>query len=234
MPETAPIALPPIVLQGRTWFVIDKPAGLAVHPGPSTPESLEDLLTGYAPGRPAPQPVHRLDRDTSGCLLVARRKSSLRALSLSFATGLVQKRYLAVVENPPMADAGLVAAPMLKQSSAQAGWRMVVDARGKAARTHWEVLERNAGFALIRFRPETGRTHQIRVHANLLAPNSAIVGDPVYGAAHPGGMMLHAHTLAFPDPQSGTTQTAEAPCPDRFKPFGFPGTSEMPTPGPSS
>lgn len=212
---------PPILLQGRNWFVIDKPAGLAVHPGPRTPVSLEALLPLYAPGRPAPQAVHRLDRDTSGCLLVARRASSLRNFGAAFSAGSVHKLYWSIVLNPPATDKGVVSAPLLKQSSAETGWRMVVDDRGKAARTNWEVLDRMDGLALVAFRPETGRTHQIRVHATLLGPGSAIVGDPVYGERGPHGMMLHARSLGFHDPETGTTKMAEAPCPDRFRPYGF-------------
>lgn len=223
MTAIAPPLPPPILLEGRNWFVIDKPAGLAVHAGPRTPHSLEDLLPIYAPGRPAPQAVHRLDRDTSGCLLIARRPSALRALSAAFAAGSVSKLYWAIVVNPPAEDTGLVSAPLLKRSTPETGWRMHVDPAGKPARTHWEVLDRKGNHALMAFRPETGRTHQIRVHTALLGPSSAIVGDPVYGTPDPAGMMLHARALSFTDPETGTAQTAEAPCPDRFVQMGLPG-----------
>lgn len=215
--------LPPILLEGRNWFVIDKPAGLAVHPGPRTTDSLEDLLPFYAPGRPAPHAVHRLDRDTSGCLLIARRASALRRHSAAFAAGAVLKLYWAIVVNPPAERTGLVSAPLAKRSTVEAGWRMHVDPTGKPARTHWEVLERKDAHALVAFRPETGRTHQIRVHAALLGPGAAIVGDPVYGRPDPAGMMLHARALGFVDPETETDVTAEAPCPDRFLQLGFPG-----------
>lgn len=213
--------LPPVLLEGRSWFVIDKPAGLAVHPGPRTPHSLEALLPAYAPNRPAPQAVHRLDRDTSGCLLVARRPATLRRLSAAFADGQVRKLYWAIVENPPAADAGRVTAPLLKRSTAEAGWRMVVDPAGKPAATAWAVLERQAGRALVAFRPETGRTHQIRVHATRLADGAFIHGDPVYGTAAPCGLMLHARSLGFVDPDGGAAVEVEAPCPERFRGLGF-------------
>ena len=214
-------SLPTILLETERLLVIDKPAGLATHPGPKTPDSLEDLLPGYAPRRPPPQAVHRLDRDTSGCLLVAKTRTALRILSTAFSNGEVEKLYWAILENPPEASNGFIDAPLAKISSKAEGWRMVPSAEGKSARTHWEIIAREGPYALAFFRPETGRTHQIRVHANLIAPGTAIVGDPVYGAAHPDGMMLHARSLAFPDPQSGQQIAAEAPCPDRFKALGF-------------
>lgn len=217
----SPETLPPVLVEGRSWFVIDKPAGLAVHPGPRTPESLEALLPAYAPHRPVPQAVHRLDRDTSGCLLVARRASALRRLAAAFAAGEVGKLYWAIVENAPDADRGRVEAPLLKRSTAAEGWRMHADPAGKAAATAWEVLARKDGRALIAFRPETGRTHQIRVHATLLAEGVAIHGDPVYGVAAAGGMMLHARALGFVDPETGARVEALAPCPARFTALGF-------------
>lgn len=224
IPDLA-ISLPPILLDAPGWFVLDKPPGLAVHPGPRTPESLEQLLPLYAPNRPVPQPVHRLDRDTSGCLLVARKASALRALSRQFEEGGVQKLYWALVANPPHADSGMIEAPLLKESSRAEGWRMVVSDRGKLASTQWEVLERRGEVALIAFRPLTGRTHQIRVHATLLGRDAFIIGDPVYGQAgsHPAGMMLHARALEFTPPNTNEKKRAEAPCPARFATLGFRG-----------
>lgn len=213
---------PQIIAEGRHWFAIDKPAGLAVHPGPRTAESLEEMLWTLAPNRPTPQPAHRLDRDTSGCLLIARRTSSLRRLSAAFAQGDVEKLYLAIIQNPPDADTGRVEAPLAKISTRATGWRMRVDRGGKAAVTGWRVLDRQPGRALVAFRPETGRTHQIRVHATLLAPGAAIVGDPLYGSADPLGMMLHAQALDFPDPDGGDGRLhVESPLPRRFREAGF-------------
>jgi tRNA pseudouridine32 synthase/23S rRNA pseudouridine746 synthase len=101
------------------------------------------------------------------------------------------------------------------------GWRIHPDPAGQPARTRWQVLARAQGQALIAFRPETGRTHQIRVHANLLGPGASILGDPVYGVAHPAGMMLHARVIAFPVPPVGERVQAVAPVPERFRAFGF-------------
>jgi RluA family pseudouridine synthase len=216
-----PPPLPPILLDAAGWFVLDKPAGLAVHPGPRTPDSLEQLLPLYAPSRPVPQLVHRLDRDTSGCLLVARRASMLRALSQQFANGEVQKLYWALVRNPPAEDAGEIDAPLLKVSSREAGWRVQVSAEGKPAQTLWTIEARQGDIALVAFRPQTGRTHQIRVHATLLGKGAAIVGDPVYGEADARGMMLHSRALEFRAPNTNEVMRAEAPCPARFAALGF-------------
>ena len=219
--ESAP--LPPVIAQGRHWFAIDKPAGLAVHPGPRTPHSLEQLLPAMAPpNRPVPQAAHRLDRDTSGCLLIARRPSALRRLSAAFAEGRVEKLYWAIVLNPPPEESGRIDAPLTKASTREGGWQIHPDTSGKPAATGWRILARAPGRALIAFRPETGRTHQIRVHATLLGPDAAILGDPVYGAADALGMMLHARSLDFPDPDGGPDRLhAEAPMPARFRAAGF-------------
>jgi tRNA pseudouridine32 synthase/23S rRNA pseudouridine746 synthase len=210
-----------VLAEGPHWLVIDKPAGLAVHPGPKTPDSLEQLLPALARHGVPPQPVHRLDRDTSGCLLLARRPSAARALSRAFVGGVVDKLYWAIIANPPTIDAGVVHAPLAKRSSRSAGWRMQVDPDGQPARTRWQVLARAGGQALIAFRPETGRTHQIRVHATLLGDGAAIVGDPVYGRGDPGGMLLHARALAFPAPPMGERTEVVAPVPSRFRAFAF-------------
>lgn len=174
--------------------VIDKPAGLAVHPGPRTPDSLEDFLPDLAfDNRRLPTLLHRLDRDTSGCLILARHPKAVKRMSALFEAGRIGKTYWSVLEVLPEADSGTIDAPLLKISSAEAGWRMVIDKRGKRAVTHWQVIDRLAG--LVEFRPETGRTHQLRVHAASIG--CPILGDPVYGAGK-GPMRLHARTLEIP------------------------------------
>lgn len=208
--------LPPVLLETRRFLVIDKPAGLAVHPGPKTPHSLEQLLPAHH------APAHRLDRDTSGCLLVGRSPSATRRLMALFATGAVRKTYWAVLENLPADQTrGLIDAPLAKISSRERGWRMIVSAEGKPARTAWKVLARAGAYVLVEFLPETGRTHQLRVHATQIGPGTAIAGDPVYGNSHPAGMLLHARSLTFTDPWDEMEKTVEAPCPDRFRQMGF-------------
>ena len=212
MTDTFPLqlqGLPFSILHRDTHvIVIDKPAGMAVHPGPKTPDSLEDFLPDLAFGNQRlPVLAHRLDRDTSGCLLIARHPKSIRRVSQLFEAGKVTKVYWAVLESLPEADSGTIDAPLHKISSAEAGWRMVIDKRGKRAVTHWQVIDRAA--RLVEFRPETGRTHQLRVHAASIG--HAILGDPVYGEGK-GPMRLHARTLKLPyDEAAPLSVTAALP-----------------------
>jgi tRNA pseudouridine32 synthase / 23S rRNA pseudouridine746 synthase len=200
-------------------IVIDKPAGLAVHPGPKTPISLEAHLARLRFGfqRP-PSLVHRLDRDTSGCLLLARNPKSHKRLQHAFEQGLVEKSYLAIVDGVPEQAEGEIDMPLEKISSREAGWRIVPDARGKPAVTRWRKLADRDGRAAILFLPETGRTHQLRVHAasGLGIP---IAGDPIYGDGR-GPMLLHALSLRLERPGKARIE-AKAPLPPSFEQAGF-------------
>lgn len=201
-------------------LVLDKPAGLAVHPGPRTPHSLEEMLGELRFGfERRPQPVHRLDRDTSGCLLLSRNPRAHRRLSAQFEAGEVGKTYWAVVDGHPGETEGLIDLPLEKRSSKTQGWRMVPDPRGKAAQTRWRVLERGERHALVEFRPLTGRTHQIRVHAasGLGIP---ISGDPVYGEGR-GPMLLHARHLMLDRGPGRNLLDVTAPLPQSFHAAGF-------------
>jgi tRNA pseudouridine32 synthase / 23S rRNA pseudouridine746 synthase len=198
-------------------LVIDKPAGLPVdRPKDRTPalaDMVDELKFGFA--RP-PGIVHRLDRDTSGCLLLARNHGAHRRFSAAFAEHQVRKTYLAVVEGVPAEDEGVIELALSKVSSAQGGWRMIPAKKGKPAVTHWTKLDVTDGRALIRFEPKTGRTHQLRVHAasGLKMP---IVGDPTYGDGRVQ-MLLHASRIVMPRLNKAAVDV-EAPLPDRFGPF---------------
>lgn len=198
-------------------IIIDKPSGLPVDPPRDGSLSLENHLSALAFGfQRWPIAVHRLDRDTSGCLLLARNPKAHARFQRAFEDKTVTKHYLAVVEGVPEARSGTIDFPLGKRSSAEAGWRMVRDPKGKSAVTGWEVLGQREGRALVRFIPETGRTHQIRVHAadGIGCP---IVGDPVYGR---GGepMLLHSAFLSVPRGAKPPAE-AEAPLPERFATF---------------
>ena len=201
-------------------LVIDKPAGLPVDRPRDGGISLENHLAGLTFGfRRWPQPVHRLDRDTSGCLLLSRNPKAHARLQQAFERGEVAKTYFAVLDGVPAGGAGEIDLPLAKISTRESGWRMTGDAKGKSARTAWRLLAEKDGRALVELRPATGRTHQIRVHA-LEGLGCAVTGDPVYGAGHPAGMMLHAAALTVPRPGK-TDVAAEAPWPERFAVVGF-------------
>jgi tRNA pseudouridine32 synthase/23S rRNA pseudouridine746 synthase len=200
-------------------MVIDKPAGLAVHPGARTPESLEDYLHHLRFGfKRLPLPVHRLDRDTSGCLLLARNPKAHKAFQRAFEDKRVAKTYVAILDGVPEAEAGTVDLALGKTSTAADGWRMIPDAAGKAAVTHWRVAAVKDGRAVVVFTPETGRTHQIRVHA-AAGIGLAIVGDRVYGAGR-GPMLLHALSLRVERATKPPIE-ATAPLPPTFVNAGY-------------
>jgi tRNA pseudouridine32 synthase/23S rRNA pseudouridine746 synthase len=200
-------------------IVIDKPAGLAVHPGSKTRESLEDNLHHFRFGfQREPLPVHRLDRDTSGCLLLARNPKAHKRFQRAFEDKKVTKTYVAILDGVPEADEGTIDMPLGKVSSAAEGWRMVHDPEGRPSVSHWKKLAVREGRAVVVFSPETGRTHQLRVHA-ADGLGVAISGDPVYGAGR-GPMMLHALSLRV-DREGRNPLEAKAPLPPTFISAGF-------------
>ena len=215
-------------------LVIDKPAGLPVDRPRDGSLSLENHLEALRLGfQRWPVAVHRLDRDTSGCLLLARNPKAAARFGQAFERGEVEKRYLAVLDGVPANEEGVIDLALTKVSTRESGWRIVADAQGKAARTAWRLLRVEGGRALVEFRPATGRTHQIRVHA-ATALGAAVVGDPVYGRADAAGlptgsgqgpstgsgqgMLLHAATLRLPRAGKPPIE-AEAPVPARFGVF---------------
>lgn len=212
-------------------IIIDKPAGLPVDPPRDGALSLENHLQSLTFGfQRWPQAVHRLDRDTSGCLLLSRNPKAHKRFQRVFETGLVKKRYLAVLDGVPRGEEGTIDLALGKVSSEAEGWRMIGDPKGKPSRTHWKLLRVLGGQALVEFSPETGRTHQIRVHA-AEALGAPVAGDPVYGKKGPHGMLLHAAALTVPR-EGKPDVTAEAPLPERFIAAGFgPGPAPEPIDG---
>jgi 23S rRNA pseudouridine1911/1915/1917 synthase len=225
-PEEGPVS---VVWEDEHLLAVDKPPGLTVHPGAGRPTGtlVHRLLGRYpeiagvgGPGRPGI--VHRLDKDTSGLLLVARTPLAYRGLSRAFSSRDVEKRYLAVVYGDPgeaMVDAPIGRHPVQRK-------RMVVRQDGRPAHSVFRTRERGAGVSLVEVEIETGRTHQIRVHAKHLG--HPLVGDPVYGEARwkalPSrlhGLLrgfprpaLHAWKLSLDHPVSGERLSLEAPVPE--------------------
>ena len=207
-----------LVLDGEA-LVIDKPAGLPVDAPRDGTLSVENYLGSLTFGFQRWQlPVHRLDRDTSGCLLLARNPKAHKRFAAAFEAGEVEKTYLAVLEGIPAETSGTIDMALGKTSTAETGWRMVTDPKGKPAVTHWEVLDTANGRALVRFRPKTGRTHQLRVHA-ATGLGLPIAGDPIYGTGN-GPMLLHASALRLPRGAKPAIE-AEALLPAPFEAAGF-------------
>lgn len=203
-------------------IVLDKPAGLPVDPprdgAPSIVGRADELRFTFAR---EPTAVHRLDRDTSGCLLLARNPKAHARFQQAFEQGRVTKRYLAVLDGVPATESGEIDLPLAKVSTIESGWRMVGDPAGKPARTNWRLVRTVGDRALVALFPETGRTHQIRVHMaeGLGCP---VAGDPVYGNGGPGTarMLLHATGLMVPRDNKPAIDVT-APWPASFVAAGF-------------
>ncbi|GLS98770.1 RNA pseudouridine synthase [Sphingobium jiangsuense] len=226
MSTMSPLAQRILFMDGEA-ILLDKPSGLPVDPPRDGSLSLENHLASLTFGfQRWPLAVHRLDRDTSGCLLLARNPKAHKRFAAAFEAGEVSKTYVAAVAGTPPAQEGIIDLPLTKISSAERGWRMVGSPKGKPALTRWRLVATVAApegeRSLIACFPETGRTHQIRVH---LAEGLrlGIIGDPVYGTPplEPGAaMLLHARSLSIPRKGKPPVE-GKAPLPDRFHAAGF-------------
>ncbi|HXC23270.1 MAG TPA: RluA family pseudouridine synthase [Solirubrobacteraceae bacterium] len=209
-----------IVWQDEHLLVVDKPAGLVVHPARGHREGtlsqlLADTAGGVAGGDPdRPGIVHRLDRDTSGLLVVARSEEAHRLLQDALRGRLIEREYLALVEGLPPARTGTIEAPIGRHPRIRT--RMAVGGTAsREARTHFTLERSLRGVSLLRLRLDTGRTHQIRVH--LQAIGHPVCGDPEYGTAGTLGLtrqFLHAARLAFPHPITGEPVEVDSPLPE--------------------
>jgi tRNA pseudouridine32 synthase / 23S rRNA pseudouridine746 synthase len=196
-------------------LVIDKPAGIAVHRGPKGGACLEDYFDALRFGLPRkPALVHRLDRDTSGCLVLGRHHKALEKLGLLFKQGKVSKTYWGIVEGNPAGDEGLIDLP-LKRLDPRRGWWMTADPSGLPSQTSWRVLSRAENVTLLELTPLTGRTHQLRVHC--AAEGWPILGDSIYGHGGAMGLQLHARAIAVPLYKNREPILAEAPVPAHMR-----------------
>jgi 23S rRNA pseudouridine1911/1915/1917 synthase len=230
LPPTAPATLEPeaipldVLYEDDDLIVINKPPGLTVHPGAGVRRgTLVHALLHHAPGLSAiggverPGIVHRLDRDTSGVMVVARNDAAHRALAEQFKARRVEKTYEAIVVGRPAGSSGIVAEPIGRHPRARV--RMAVRRDGRASRTAWRLVASDGNASLLEVTPATGRTHQIRVHlAHLGHP---VLGDPLYGGRRRGpafeGLALHARALAFDHPSRGQRLRFEAARPEAFE-----------------
>ncbi len=206
-----------IVYEDGDLLVVDKPAGLAVHPSPG--HSSHTLVNGILAhctdlsgigGELRPGIVHRLDKDTSGLIIIAKNDAAHTSLARQLKDRKVEKTYTALVEGRPAHEEGLIEGPIGRDP--QHRKRMAVVAHGRDARTRYRVLREIAGRSLLEVRPETGRTHQIRVH--LASIKHPIVGDALYGRRREPALarqFLHAQRLAFKHPRTGERLELEAP-----------------------
>lgn len=224
LPEEAPIKL----LYEDEWFlVVEKPAGLVVHPahGHTSGTLVNALLGRYGEdlsdqgGQDRPGIVHRLDKDTSGLMLVARDNQTHQLLSALFKRGEIDRRYQALVYGRPEVARGMIDAPIGRGGVNRR--KMEVRPDGKEARTEFEVLAFHGDKTHLLCRLHTGRTHQIRVHLAMIG--LPVVGDLLYGgrpkAGDPDYQLLHATDLAFRHPISGQDFACHSPLPDRFLPY---------------
>ena len=225
IPETEHVVFPtditfPVLYEDDWLIAIDKPAGMVVHgaPGDTGPtvamwmlERLGELARKFDVERPGI--VHRLDKDTSGVLLLAKTPQAQAALSAGFESRTTKKTYLAITDGVPDRPRAVIDADIGRHPGDRT--KMAVSRSGREARTEYEVLGKDHGLALVIVHPETGRTHQIRVH--LAAIQSPVMFDRVYGKAGDGRQMLHAYQVAFVHPgRPGETLTITAPIPPDF------------------
>ncbi|MGH8046836.1 MAG: RluA family pseudouridine synthase [Chthoniobacterales bacterium] len=225
VPVTAMIAeeIPLAILhEDADLLVLDKPAGIVVHPGAgnATGTIVHALLhhckdlSGIG-GVERPGIVHRLDKETSGCLVIAKNDAAHQSLSAQFAGRTVEKTYLAIVEGTPRRATGVIDAPIGRHRVHRQKMAIVPDEKGREAVTQYRVLASGDGLSLVECLPKTGRTHQIRVHLKHLG--HPLAGDPVYGrrgkfARH----LLHAWKLSFDHPRSGGRLHFVSPVPADF------------------
>lgn len=234
IPEAKPLELMPenipldVLYEDDHLLIVNKPAGLVVHPAPGNMSGTlvnailaycGDQLSGIG-GVQRPGIVHRLDQNTTGAIVVAKTDLAHQDLQAQMKAKTARREYLGVVYGCPKEETGTVDAPIGRHPSDRKKQAILDEAKGgRHAVTHWQVEERMGNFTLLRFRLETGRTHQIRVHSTHVG--HPIVGDPVYGSGRSVGVnlpgqALHAERLELRHPATGERIVAIAPLPEHF------------------
>lgn len=211
---------PVVLFQDPRFVVIDKPRGLPVHPGPGGGPSVEDWFPLLSRRRDGPWLVHRLDADTTGCLVIALRKTALLQAQALFQAGLARKTYWAIVTGQPPGTEGIVDAALSRRTGPE-GWRIIADPRGQRAETAWRVRGGGNGLTWLELHPRTGRTHQIRVHCALLG--CPILGDARYGG-DPGTLHLLSRAISLDlDPPVNAVADPPEAMRDAFRACGWVG-----------
>lgn len=211
-----------VLYRDAMMLVIDKPAGIAVHITGHDKIALDASFPHLQYGLPNPPALaHRLDRDTSGCLVLGRHRQALIKLGKLFEQQKIDKKYLAVVVGVPAEPEGTIDRAILK-SGYNSKWKLTLDESGQPAVTDYKQLATNGVLSLIEFSPKTGRTHQIRLHA-AFGLGCPVVGDPFYGpqegewSANAQPMMLHAQRITIPLYASKDPISVEAPVPEAMQ-----------------
>lgn len=225
----------PVLARGSHWLAVDKPAGIVVHPVNRIRENSLIRILRRQEGQEQLRLVHRLDRETSGVLLVADGSAAASALSRAFFRGSVRKEYLAFVRGAIEGERGRIELPIGDDESSTIYVKRAISRKGQPARTDWTVEERHDAGTLLRLSPSTGRRHQLRVH--LAAVGHPILGDILYGRSDeaylrmargegderrddggPRRQLLHCARLVFPDPDGAGEVEVVAPLPEGFAP----------------
>ena len=206
-----------IIYRDALMLAINKPAGLPVHKGAGRKmETLEDHLDDLRFGLPKrPELAHRLDKDTTGCLLLGRNKVALKRLSELFQQHQIQKTYLALVHGVVLSQVGEINYPIAKKSKDKRSWWGKIDEQGQPAFTHYEVLHSSKTGTLLKLTPTTGRTHQLRIH--LQAIGHPIVGDAIYGIKNEKqSLCLHCYEMEVPLYAKREKIIVKSPLPELF------------------
>lgn len=209
-----------VLFKDSLMLVINKPSGIAVHPGPGGGDNIERYFPALQFGLPRPPALaHRLDRDTSGCLILGRHRKALAKLGRLFTAGRIEKTYWAIVEGVPENPEGTIDLPLAKQTKQKNRWWMEVSPKGQPAVTDYKLLETNGKYSWLELYPRTGRTHQIRVHCQAIG--CPLVGDTAYNPSAKEGekFLLHARSLVIPLYPAREAVTVKADPPEAFRAF---------------